>query len=112
MSKEVGVSHNTISNGTVITGTVNAENDFRVDGTIEGNIVCEGKVIVGKTGFIKGNVNCANAEIMGRVEGDLNISGMLTLRSSCVVTGDVRISTLVIEEPGIKINGKCIMKGA
>jgi len=104
----VGAIHNTISNGTVISGTVTAENDFRVDGTIEGKIICRGKVVVGKTGFIKGDMDCTNAEIVGRVEGNVVVAEVLTLRSSAVVTGDIKISTLVIE-PEAKFNGTCTM---
>lgn len=108
MSKEQTIIVGAIHNTTVINGTVTAENDFRVDGTIEGKIICRGKVVVGKTGFIKGDMDCMNAEIVGRVEGNVVVAEVLTLRSSAVVTGDIKISTLFME-PEAKFNGTCTM---
>ena len=47
-------SQNIISQGTKIVGDFNSQGDFRIDGTVEGNIKTTGKVVVGKEGFIKG----------------------------------------------------------
>ena len=103
-----GVIYNTISSGTRIVGTITAENDFRIDGEIEGEIVCQGKVVVGRTGRVNGKLTCMNAEIVGSMDGDLKVSEMLVLRSTSVVTGDIRISTLMVE-PNAKFNGTCTM---
>ena len=112
MSKEKlvsnGVIHNAIAPGTKILGSITAENDFRIDGVIEGDIVCQGKVIVGRQGLVKGKVVCVNAEIVGQVEGKIQVSEILTLKSTAVVQGEIKISTLIVE-PNAQFNGSCEM---
>ena len=62
-------SINSISRGTLIKGNIQANGDFRLDGTLEGNISLNGKLVVGESGLITGNVVCQNASIMGNVIG-------------------------------------------
>ena len=47
---------NTISHGTEIKGTIKAAGDFRLDGTLEGDIVLDGKLVVGENGVVRGNI--------------------------------------------------------
>ncbi len=103
-----GVIHNTIANGTTIVGTITAEHDLRVDGFIDGVIDCRGKVVVGNQGAVKGSINCANAEIVGRLEGKIKTEEVLLLKSTAVVEGEIKVATLVVE-PNAKFNGTCAM---
>ena len=59
---------------------------------------------------IKGIVNCANAEILGLLEGKITCSQQLSLRASGKVIGDVHTKTLIVE-PGALFNGTCAMGG-
>ena len=52
------VTHNTIAFGTVIEGKIITQGDIRVDGTIKGSIICEGKIVVGESGIIEGDTKC------------------------------------------------------
>ncbi len=103
----VGV-HNTLAEGTIITGNVKADEDFRIDGTVEGDIVCNGKIVVGVKGTIIGQINCANAELMGKITGMIHTSGHLSLKSTAIYTGDAYTKTMEIE-PGAVFNGSCTM---
>jgi len=103
-----GVVHNTIAAGTRIVGSIIAENDFRVDGEIDGEMICQGKVVVGQSGLMKGKLTCMNAEIVGRVEGELKVSEVLVLKATASVNGDIKVATLVVE-PHAKFNGTCAM---
>ncbi len=102
-------AHNTIAYGTRIEGTVYSESDFRIDGEIKGDFMCRGKVIIGQNGQMKGNLKCGNAEIVGRMQGSIEASDVLVLKSSASLEGDIFISTLVIE-PNAQFNGTCKMK--
>ena len=102
--------HNTLSAGTVVKGNINTENDFRLDGQVEGDVVCGGKIVLGPKGFIKGSVVAQNAEIHGQVEGTLKVSGHLSLKASAVLKGDVVVQSLEIE-PNAAFNGSCSMSG-
>jgi len=99
---------NRICEGTEIEGSIKAPTDYRIDGKVEGSINCDGKVIIGEKGYIKGNVVSKNMEISGKLEGTIKIEGLLTLKSSAVVNGDIETSKLVIEV-GAKFDGNCKM---
>jgi len=99
---------NQIKKGTKIQGNLNSESDVRIDGTIEGNLTVKGKVIIGHTGEIIGDITCSVCEISGKVKGKLNIDSSLTLKSSANFTGDMTTSKLIIE-PGANFNGSCKM---
>lgn len=104
-------SQNIISNGTKIVGDLISEGDLRIDGTIEGNLKTPGKVVVGKSGMIKGTLNGTDAHFEGKFSGKLNLSGTLTLKSSAHVEGEVVLGKLEVE-PGATFNVSCTMKGA
>ena len=99
---------NTISTGTIIKGDITAQGDFRLDGRLEGNIQLNGKLVVGETGQIKGNIVCQNANIIGHVDGNISVKEVLTLHASSVVKGDILINKLAIE-PGAAFSGTCRM---
>ncbi|HAI17883.1 MAG TPA: hypothetical protein DCM10_07650 [Xanthomarina gelatinilytica] len=104
-------SQNIISNGTKIVGDLISEGDLRIDGTIEGNLKTPGKVVVGKSGMIKGTLNGTDAHFEGKFSGKLNLSGTLTLKSSAHVEGEVVLGKLEVES-GATFNVTCTMKGA
>ncbi len=99
---------NVISKGTSIKGDVVSDGDMRVDGTIEGNLVVKGKLFMGETGFINGTVASQNAELAGKVEGNIRVTGLLSLLRNSDIRGDLVIEQLSIE-PGAKFSGHCIM---
>jgi len=99
---------NMITDGTLIKGDIKAEGDFRLDGTLQGNIELNGKLVVGDTGVVNGNVLCMNANIIGSVNGNLSVKELLSLHSTARVRGDILINKLSIE-PGAVFSGKCRM---
>ena len=91
MAKEIvaqGTEHNTLAFGTKVTGEIQAENDFRLDGNVEGKISCKGKVVIGPKGFVEGSLTCTNAEISGTLKGKIYVSDKLTLRSTAKIEGE------------------------
>ena len=113
MAKEVlnnsGVMYNALTNGSKIVGKIFADSDFRIDGEVEGDISCNGKLIIGQNGMLKGTITCVNAEIVGTVNGNITVSDTLTLRSSAQIKGDVKTKILVVE-PHAVFNGTCSMR--
>lgn len=101
---------NVIGKGTEITGDISSEGDFRIDGKVEGNVKTVGRLIIGKDGIIAGTINCANADIEGKVSGKMTCSGTLNLKSSSVIDGEVFLDKLAVE-PGASFNANCNMKG-
>ena len=105
-----GGPHNVLATGTTLTGKIETEADFRLDGRVEGEINCKGKIVIGPKGCVKGNIMTINAEIFGNVEGIIRARERLVLKSSADIKGDIFIQTLEIE-PGAKLNGSCTMSG-
>ena len=103
-----GSSYNSLTIGSKVIGTIITDNDIRVDGTIEGDVKCGGKLVVGEKGNIKGTVECQNAEIMGKVDGKIDVSQALALRSTSHIKGEIFAQTLTIE-PNAVFNGMCTM---
>jgi len=101
-------AHNLLSEETVLKGTVVTQNDFRLDGTVEGDIKCGGRLVIGPKGFVKGNIDSIKLEVLGKIEGNVKASEILTLKTSSSVTGDIYTSVLEIE-PQASFDGKCHM---
>lgn len=105
-----GGLHNTLAAGTLVKGNIIAETDFRLDGKVEGDIKCNGKIVVGPKGLVTGNITSVNAEILGEVEGSVRVNDKLILKSTAVIKGDVFTQSLEIE-PNARFNGVCNMSG-
>ena len=99
---------NQIGVGTEITGDVLTNGDIRFDGVLNGNLKTKGKVVIGETGTVKGEINCKNSVVEGKVEGKISVGELLTLKATSVLTGDIITRRLAIE-PGAKFSGNCSM---
>jgi cytoskeletal protein CcmA (bactofilin family) len=99
---------NLISNGTEIFGEIKSNGDIRIDGCLTGNLVTKGKVVIGPTGKINGEIICKNSEVFGIVEGKINVGQLLILKASSKILGDIATSKLSIE-PGSIFTGNSKM---
>jgi len=109
-NKEVEVpSINLLSSGTMVKGEIKVSGDFRIDGTFVGSIECKGKVVVGPTGSVDGEIICQNADFSGEVKATVKVSELLTMKETAKFTGDITTNKLAIE-PGAKFSGNCIME--
>jgi cytoskeletal protein CcmA (bactofilin family) len=101
-------SSNSLVQGTSVEGTVQADKDIRIDGTLKGTLICKGKVIIGPTGNITGDITCENAVIEGRFEGILVVGDVLHVKETAKIEGDVSTQKLIVQ-PGSIFNVKCKM---
>ena len=101
-------SSNSLVQGTNVEGTIHADKDIRIDGTLKGTLTCKGKVIIGPTGYITGDITCENAVIEGRFEGILMVGDVLHVKETAKIDGDVTTQKLVVQ-PGSIFNVKCKM---
>ncbi|MCQ2342065.1 MAG: polymer-forming cytoskeletal protein [Paludibacteraceae bacterium] len=107
--QQSGTLFNSLTAGSKIIGTVIADSDIRIDGVLEGDLQCKGKVVIGEKGSIKGTIVCQNAEVMGLLDGKATIDGTFSLRATGSMKGELNTRTLVIE-PNAQFNGTCSMK--
>ncbi len=95
-----------ISAGTVIKGEILSPSDIRIDGTFEGKIHSKGRVVIGESAVVKGEVICSDIDLWGKVDGELFVKDTLSLKDGCVVNGNLNIRRLSVEL-GATFNGNC-----
>jgi cytoskeletal protein CcmA (bactofilin family) len=95
---------NRLVTGTKLEGNLTTESSLRVDGLINGDVQCSGKIVLGTEGVIVGNLVSTQAEIEGNVEGDLKVEDLLILQKTAIVKGAIQTGRLVIED-GAQIGG-------
>jgi cytoskeletal protein CcmA (bactofilin family) len=111
MAKVIEQENNTINligAGTNIKGDVESAGDIRIDGTLKGNVRTKGKVVIGTTGLVKGEVYCRHSDVEGKIEGKINVNELLSLKATSTILGDIAAKRLAIE-PGAKFTGNCNM---
>lgn len=99
---------NMVGKGTGIKGDIKSDGDFRIDGTLNGSIQSNGKIVVGQSGFIEGELVCQNADISGEVKATIRVKELLSLKATSKVNGEIYTGKLAIE-PGARFTGTCNM---
>lgn len=99
---------NAIGQGSVINGDISTEGDLRIDGTLTGSITTKGRLVLGESGLVEGNVFCQNALIAGTLNAKIQVSDLLSLKSTANLLGDIITAKLSIE-PGANFSGSCSM---
>lgn len=97
-----------IGAGTTITGDIESNGDIRIDGTLIGNLISKAKVLIGQDGNVQGDVHGLQADIMGKVTGQLRITELLQLRGKSNISGEIYTGKLEVE-PTASFNGSCHM---
>jgi cytoskeletal protein CcmA (bactofilin family) len=101
---------NRIVAGTEIEGVIVSDSNIRIDGTVKGTVTAKGRLVVGSTGIIDGEIICENADIEGSIQGNMSVNGLLSLKSTARLECDIATKKLAIE-PGAVFTGKCVMGG-
>lgn len=99
---------NFLGAGTTISGDIQSNGDFRIDGHLKGSINSKGKVVVGSSGKVEGDIVCQNADVSGTIQAKLIVHELLMLKASSIVHGDIFTSKMAIE-PGARFTGSCNM---
>lgn len=95
----------TLSADLAFEGNVSGSGDLQIDGQVKGDVRV-GRLIVGETGAVEGNVSADYVEIRGRVVGA--VSGkQVKLVSTAYVDGDITAEQLSIDV-GAYFQGRCI----
>ncbi len=85
-------------------GKYETARDLRILGHVSGEIVCRGLLTIEQDASAKAKIQARDVQVRGRVEGDLVCSGRLTITSTGVVSGTIKVATLVVEE-GATVRG-------
>ncbi len=102
---------NTIVPGTLIEGNMTIQGSIRFDGHLKGTMECKGRVVIGNSGVVEGNIVCNDADITGKVTGNIFAKELTRLSAGSQVKGDIKTGQLAIE-PGAVFTGSCLMHTA
>lgn len=108
-SSDLRSQPNRIEKETSINGSIVSKDDFRIEGKLEGSLTTTGKVVIGPSGSINGQVDCLNADIEGQFKGEIKVGELLNLQAKSSVEGKVQTAKLAIA-PGAIFEAECSMK--
>ena len=89
---------NILANDVEITGTLKFENELIFDGKLDGEIVSEGVLTLGKNAQVKGEVKTKAVTVHGVVNGNISVSERCELKASSQLNGDLKAMRIIIEE--------------
>jgi len=89
-----------VGRGIVFSGEITACDCLVVEGTVKANIAGCHDIDIAEGGLFTGSASVESAEIRGRFEGTLNVSGRLLVRASGRVAAEVRYHQIEIERGG------------
>ncbi|MDA9809238.1 polymer-forming cytoskeletal protein [Flavobacteriales bacterium] len=99
---------NRIVEGTHIEGDIKSDSNIRIDGYVKGTISVKGRLVLGPTGKIDGDIKCKNADLEGKLNGTIEVDELLSLKSTAKLQGEISTNKLAIE-PGAIFSGNCKM---
>jgi len=102
---------NRIVEGTVIKGDIISHADLRLDGKLTGNLIADGRIVIGPAGSVTGDIKCKTADIEGRFDGRIEVDELLSIKAKANITGEVITGKLSVE-PGAVFTASCTMRTA
>jgi len=98
-TSELGANaKNILTNDVEVTGTLKFTSELIFDGKLDGEIVSDGILTLGKNAHVKGEVRTKSVTVHGTVEGNISVTERCELKASSQLTGDLRATRIIIEE--------------
>jgi len=88
-----------------IIGTIKTSGSVQIDGRVEGEVLSQGDVILGKSGSVKGNLNVNSISVAGTIQGNITAKDRIELKSTARLMGDIKAKRLAVED-GVTFVGK------
>lgn len=107
-NEKTSAAVNAIGQGSTIKGDIITEGDLRIDGTLSGTIKTKGRLVLGESGLVEGEIICQNALIAGTIKAKIQVTELLSLKATANLHGDIVTNKLSIE-PGANFTGSCSM---
>ena len=92
-----------IGNGVKIKGEITDADEVQIDGNADVTMNTD-NLIIGGTGDLKGTITSHNADVWGKLDGEVKVGGTLTIQEQGSVSGSIEYENLQIKLGG-KIKG-------
>lgn len=99
---------NRISGGTEFRGMLSSTCDIRIDGFFEGKLNTTGRLVIGESGKLVGDVIATSCDIWGTLQGKVIVREVFGMRKNGSISGNVACQKIFIED-GAVFNGSCKM---
>ena len=106
--EELSNARNIIGKGTQVNGDLETSGNIRIEGKMIGNLTTKLKLIISHSSEVGGNVTAQNADVEGIINGNIEVSEILCLKTTAVINGDISTNKLIVED-GAVFNGDCKM---
>ena len=97
-----------LSEGTIFSGKLQSTSAMRLDGHVEGDVICSNKLVIGINSLITGSIEAEEVVIGGKICGNVNAKSSLVLQATGSIEGDIFAKELLIEKGGM-FKGLCQM---
>lgn len=88
-----------------ITGTIKSNSGIRIEGKLEGEMICAADISIGKSATIKGNLSATSVVIEGTIHGNITVKDKIEMKSTAKVHGDIVAKRLSVED-GVTFIGR------
>jgi cytoskeletal protein CcmA (bactofilin family) len=99
-----------VAHDTRIEGNFATTEHTRIDGQLKGDVKCDKKLVTGETSILEGKVWAAEAVFMGKITGEIVVSGSVQLTATAVIKGKLSAGSLSVEE-GAQLQGEFKIAG-
>jgi cytoskeletal protein CcmA (bactofilin family) len=98
-----------LDKGCSIHGNLNMHGNYHIVGQVIGDIVDiennNAVLWINKSAYVKGNVECCNLVLAGKLEGNVVASGAVEVCSGATIIGDIQSARLYVDS-NARINGR------
>lgn len=98
-----------VAAGTTLTGDVELNDDFHLDGVMKGNLISKNDLIVSTSGRFTGDVKAKRVLVSGILDGKVD-ADRLEIVASGQVSGEIKVRELVIESGGQFVGASQVKK--
>ena len=101
-----GSSKVIIGEGVTIKGEISDASEVQIDGTAD-IVLKTDNLTVGSTGKLNGNIQVENADIWGKIDGDVKVSSTLTIQELGSASGKIEYAKMQIKLGG-EVTGELV----
>jgi cytoskeletal protein CcmA (bactofilin family) len=87
-------------NSAKLEGKFEISNSIEIDCDVIGQLDVDGKIIIQKDGYVNADVKTIDAEIIGRYDGSMEATGIVEIKETGIVKGNVKTDSLMINKGG------------
>ena len=99
----------TLADDIHIAGSITFKNALMIKGSIDGEIVSEGLLVVSPTAKVRAKISTKNLVCEGEITGDVAASEQVVLKKTAVQMGDITTPDIIVESGSI-FNGSITME--